>query len=918
MDTQPAATAPLGLADAEALFARRRAAGLDRAALAQDRWRRFREAAARRAGVPARSRLEQRLDRILARGRWPGRALQIARSGLWLGKLSQSLGFGGGPTASLARYAGAGPDPRVRPKALFDQAWYLQENPELMGGKWPPLAHYLVLGDPQGRSPHPLFDARDYRARHAVKIAASRQSALQHFMFSGAAEGFDPHPLFDLRYYVGQCDEVADSGENPLIHYLRRGWREGLDPHPLFAGDWYLARNPQARASGSAPILHYLCAGAAQGHDPHPLFDTAWYSARRRDVAGSGHDPLSHFIRVGARQLASPGPHFDTAYYLEQHPELGDSRLNPLIHYVTEGAFTGAWPAADFDEVGYLAEHPEAADTAWSGLEHWLRTEGVRPQSFAGSFGRWVSAEALFEQLRANTRTRDPAAYNLPAYEALATELRSIRPTAVPATPPVIDADLGGLHCIVATDPARADAAARASSAERLLFACAPVQGRLTPLSAALAEPGVGLAAPVVVDLDGAALSAGARVAADGTLVAGEAPRTRRRVAAPSHAAAVRRADYLAAGGFDPGFSSLAGALCDLAFRMRARGLQTVCEPDAMLIATSAEAESVADGQRIAERWGEAIDVLNAIRVIAFHRGDLAQAAMGDAIARALPNYRGHHQPRLPDTASRRGGYREQADLARRYGIAGFCHMFRMGAPPAFLLAADAPDMPFCLCLAEAADAASLVQAVAPYLTDPRAVRVSGAPLVLIGRPLGDAPSRVGRLREAVEAEGLGGLYLVRFTDFGLPAVGDPLTQGFDAGVDFAWAAEAPPIPPPGPLINRRFQGVVRDYRDLARLAVAAGSPDRLPGLVAGFDDTPCGQDAASIFHHASPGAFQAWAEAAFARLRAERVGEAQLAFVHAWNGWAEGAHLEPDVRHGHGWLEALRNAAEAEFLERP
>ena len=96
MDPQPAATAPLGLADAEALFARRRAAGLDRAALAQDRWRRFREAAARRAGVPARSRLEQRLDRILARGRWPGRALQIARSGLWLGKLSQSLGFGGG------------------------------------------------------------------------------------------------------------------------------------------------------------------------------------------------------------------------------------------------------------------------------------------------------------------------------------------------------------------------------------------------------------------------------------------------------------------------------------------------------------------------------------------------------------------------------------------------------------------------------------------------------------------------------------------------------------------------------------------------------------------------------------------------------------------------------------------------------
>jgi len=30
---------------------------------------------------------------------------------------------------------------------------------------------------------------------------------------------------------------------------------------------------------------------------------------------------------------------------------------------------------------------------------------------------------------------------------------------------------------------------------------------------------------------------------------------------------------------------------------------------------------------------------------------------------------------------------------------------------------------------------------------------------------------------------------------------------------------------------------------------------------------------------------------------------------VKSWNEWAEGNHLEPDHRHGHGYLEVLRDA---------
>jgi hypothetical protein len=55
------------------------------------------------------------------------------------------------------------------------------------------------------------------------------------------------------------------------------------------------------------------------------------------------------------------------------------------------------------------------------------------------------------------------------------------------------------------------------------------------------------------------------------------------------------------------------------------------------------------------------------------------------------------------------------------------------------------------------------------------------------------------------------------------------------------------------------------------------------------------------------------WLNTAFSRTYTDATGDSYV-FINAWNEWAEGAYLEPDVANGHRRLEALRAAVSGKF----
>jgi len=325
-------------------------------------------------------------------------------------------------------------------------------------------------------------------------------------------------------------------------------------------------------------------------------------------------------------------------------------------------------------------------------------------------------------------------------------------------------------------------------------------------------------------------------------------------------------------------------------------------------------------------------------------------------VTTARPQFRGHRQPRLPSDL----GYYDlrlpevrhaQAQLARSYGVSAFCYYYYwfdgrrvLQRPLEEVLASGEPDFPFLLCwtnepwtrnwdgLQEEVLLAQNYQSgwtirfardIAPALRDPRYFRLLGKPVLLIYRVMHipDQVRALAELRAALCELGVGPVHLaaawVTFPkDADLPD--DPAELGLDAYFEFpphrlhrSWN-----VTPWAPYRGSDFTGQVYHYgktvdSQLEMLAdEVIGTRHRC--VMAGWDNVPRRGAAGFVFHGATPANFHRWLRGVVEHeLRSPGPSE-RIVFINAWNEWAEGASLEPDLDFGHGWLEAVASVSKS------
>ena len=75
------------------------------------------------------------------------------------------------------------------------------------------------------------------------------------------------------------------------------------------------------------------------------------------------------------------------------------------------------------------------------------------------------------------------------------------------------------------------------------------------------------------------------------------------------------------------------------------------------------------------------------------------------------------------------------------------------------------------------------------------------------------------------------------------------------------------------------------------------------------FDNTPRRGNRALVLDSSSPMLFKMWLSDIIKETKKNKKLDDKIIFLNAWNEWAEGAYIEPDLKWQYGYLEAVRDA---------
>ena len=325
-------------------------------------------------------------------------------------------------------------------------------------------------------------------------------------------------------------------------------------------------------------------------------------------------------------------------------------------------------------------------------------------------------------------------------------------------------------------------------------------------------------------------------------------------------------------------------------------------------------------------------------------------------VAKAKPLFHGHYQPKIPADL---GFYdlrlpsvrEEQAALAKEAGVTGFCYYHywfggghqELELPFNEIIKCKKPDFPFCLCWANESwyrkfwnkdgnvagkedlaiqqylgddDDKAHFYAMLSAFKDNRYIKVDGKPLFMIYKPL--QFESVNRFMHCwnnlAKANGLEGFFFIGYT----LNVETEYTQLKDLGFDAVCSCRLGPGKQSA--FSKYYKKIlsvlfnwprIYSYKTIYPQLISDYEKDHndvFPTMIPNWDHTPRSKEYGYLYKGATPEMFYNHALDVLSRIHGKPKPYC-ISFIKSWNEWGEGNYMEPDLKYGKGFINALKRA---------
>ena len=842
------------------------------------------------------------------------------------------------------------------------------------------------------------FDPVFYMSKNQ-DVSQSNSDPLIHFLIKGIAEKRDPHPLIDISFIEKETGESIND-----INRFTRLIESGTRPSAYFDPSFYLGKYPDIAAAHIPALYHYIIQGANERRTPFEEFDYDIYIESRglaNDTEGLA--VIIDFANHGDRLQLRFGNSFDYDYYKEQiNEEAGNRRL--FRHYILYGKESGLLPKREkihIDRVNYLVSEELYHKTKENIDKNLLKGRAeIETISIKDE-----DAERLISSLTFPNPDEPLISIVIPVYNAfkeLTELLMSIEKYTVLKNYEVLILDDASEDSRIERTLADHNSIKYIKNIKNRGFvksvnrAVSEVNGKyilllnsdiqlLNDISSILLErlsknKNIALCGPKILFPDGKLQEAGCLIHSNCQTEMtgfGDDPNDGRY-------SFDRYVDYISGacwmfekslfkelGGLDTEYSPAYVEDVDFCTGAVKRGKKILYVSDALImhhLSISSQSlsnsykiyHSAKNKKRFIQKHSGFYKKHSEIKPIAFYLPQFHTIPQNDywwgknftewrAASDAKPQFKGHYQPHIPADLGfydlmNRDTFTEQAKLAKRYGIEGFCFYYYNFGEFELLEGAlenfidSEADINFCLCWAnenwtrrwDGQESDILVEQkgndpeiflnvlrdMERFLKDSRYIRIDGKPMILIYRAsmFDNIKEKLISWRRYWREKHNEELYIC-IVDSMERADGNaenPENLGFDAAVEFPvhHVTSRYNLKESERLDGVEFKGAVIDYADAVEEICSRKHPGykRIPGCFPSWDNTPRRGSEAVIFKDAHPSLFQLFLE--YKSQEAMLLsGDERMIFINAWNEWGEGAHLEPDLKYGHSGLSIIENS---------